>query len=235
MIALNRPVDRACAERLGEQFIEVLLAPGFDDDALEVLAEKKNVRLLELAHWPPPSHEVEGKPVIGGQLVQTRDVVSETREQMRVLTEKAPSEEQWTDLLFAWRVCRHVRSNAIVIAASGATIGIGAGQMSRVDSVRIAIEKARAAQPELLQGAVLASDAYFPSPTALSWRSRPVSPRSSSPQARCVTRRSSPPPMRPQWRWWRRTAGTSGTRSCAAAPPPGLTGTRRRYIVSAHR
>jgi phosphoribosylaminoimidazolecarboxamide formyltransferase / IMP cyclohydrolase len=167
VIALNRRVDRACAERLREQFIEVLLAPGFDDDALEVLAEKKNVRLLELAHWPPPSHEVEGRAVIGGELVQTRDVVSETREQMRVLTEKAPSEKQWTDLLFAWRVCRHVRSNAIVIAASdqassSATIGIGAGQMSRVDSVRIAIEKARATQPELLQGAVLASDAYFP-------------------------------------------------------------------------
>jgi phosphoribosylaminoimidazolecarboxamide formyltransferase / IMP cyclohydrolase len=127
-----------------------------------VLTEKKNVRLLELADWPPASHEVEGKPVIGGQLVQTRDVVSETREQMRVLTEKVPSEEQWTDLLFAWKVCRHVRSNAIVIAAGSATIGIGAGQMSRVDSVRIAIEKASAAQPELLRGAALASDAFFP-------------------------------------------------------------------------
>jgi phosphoribosylaminoimidazolecarboxamide formyltransferase / IMP cyclohydrolase len=162
VIALNRAVDRACAERLGEQFIEVLLAPGFDDEALPVLTEKKNVRLLELGNWPPPSQEVEGKPVIGGQLVQTRDVVSETREQMRVVTEKAPSEEQWADLLFAWKVCRHVRSNAIVIAAGSATIGIGAGQMSRVDSVRIAIEKARAAQPELLPGAALASDAYFP-------------------------------------------------------------------------
>jgi phosphoribosylaminoimidazolecarboxamide formyltransferase/IMP cyclohydrolase len=83
---------------------------------------------------------------------------------MRVLTAAAPSEEQWEDMLFAWRVCRHVRSNAIVIARGGATIGIGAGQMSRVDAVRIAIEKARAEQPELLQGAVLASDAFFPFP-----------------------------------------------------------------------
>ena len=140
----------------------MLLAPGFEPDALEVLEEKKNVRLLELAHWPAPAHEVEGKPVIGGQLVQTRDVVSETREQMSVMTEREPSEQEWDDLLFAWKVCRHVRSNAIVIAAGGATIGIGAGQMSRVDAVRIAIEKAQAVQPQLLAGSALASDAFFP-------------------------------------------------------------------------
>jgi phosphoribosylaminoimidazolecarboxamide formyltransferase / IMP cyclohydrolase len=164
VIALNRRVDAACARTLAEQFIEVLLAPGYDADALALLSEKKNVRLLELAQWPSPSREVEGKPVIGGQLVQTRDVLSETREQMQVLTRAQPSEEQWQDLLFAWRVCRHVRSNAIVIARGGATIGIGAGQMSRVDAVRIAIEKAQAAQPELLQGAALASDAFFPFP-----------------------------------------------------------------------
>jgi phosphoribosylaminoimidazolecarboxamide formyltransferase / IMP cyclohydrolase len=194
VIALNRRVDAACAKALAEQFIEVLLAPGYDADALAVLSEKKNVRLLELAHWPKPTEagrhspptgagghspvaripgpasipisasEVEGKPVIGGQLVQTRDIFSETREQMQVLTHTQPSEEQWQDLLFAWRVCRHVRSNAIVIARGGASIGIGAGQMSRVDAVRIAIEKAQAAQPELLQGASLASDAFFPFP-----------------------------------------------------------------------
>ncbi|MDQ6810920.1 MAG: bifunctional phosphoribosylaminoimidazolecarboxamide formyltransferase/IMP cyclohydrolase [Actinomycetota bacterium] len=162
VIALNRRVDGALARELAKQFIEVLLAPGFDEDALAALRQKKNVRLLELAHWPPPSHEVESKPVLGGELVQTRDRVEETRQQMRVMSEKAPSEGQWEDLLFAWSVCRHVRSNAIVIAAQGATIGIGAGQMSRVDAVRIAIEKARAAQPQLLAGAALASDAFFP-------------------------------------------------------------------------
>ncbi|MGO8904514.1 MAG: bifunctional phosphoribosylaminoimidazolecarboxamide formyltransferase/IMP cyclohydrolase [Solirubrobacteraceae bacterium] len=162
VIAINRRIDPALAVALSQQFIEVLLAPGFDEDALEVLGEKKNVRLLELARWPSPSHEAEAKPVIGGQLVQSRDLVSETREQMRVMTDRAPGEKEWEDLLFAWRVCRHVRSNAIVIAAAGATIGIGAGQMSRVDSVRIAIEKANAFQPELLAGAVLASDAFFP-------------------------------------------------------------------------
>jgi phosphoribosylaminoimidazolecarboxamide formyltransferase / IMP cyclohydrolase len=181
VIALNRRVDRGAAEQLSRQFIEVLLAPGFDEDALELLSEKKNVRLLELANWPAPSRELEGKPVIGGQLVQTRDVASETRAQMRVLSERRPSEGEWQALLFAWKVCRHVRSNAIVIAAAdadadadggagggaddvqaSATIGIGAGQMSRVDAVRIAVEKARAFQPELLAGSALASDAYFP-------------------------------------------------------------------------
>jgi phosphoribosylaminoimidazolecarboxamide formyltransferase / IMP cyclohydrolase len=169
VIAVNRRIDLACAQELSKQFIEVLLAPGFEPDALTLLGEKKNVRLLELPHWPEPAHEVEAKPVIGGQLVQTRDIVTETREQMKVLGTTQPSETQWQSLLFAWKVCRHVRSNAIVIAAAGsdgesasATIGIGAGQMSRVDAVRIAVEKAQAAQPELLAGAVLASDAFFP-------------------------------------------------------------------------
>jgi phosphoribosylaminoimidazolecarboxamide formyltransferase/IMP cyclohydrolase len=183
VIAVNRPVDLACAQALSEQFIEVLLAPGFDADALDVLTGKKNVRLLQLADWPtlPPTTDthghpaadahgahtfgcVEQKPVIGGVLTQSRDIVSETRGQMRTMTKAEPSEEQWDDLLFAWKVCRHVRSNAIVIAAGGATIGIGAGQMSRVDAVNIAIEKARSFQPDLLAGSSLASDAFFPFP-----------------------------------------------------------------------
>jgi phosphoribosylaminoimidazolecarboxamide formyltransferase/IMP cyclohydrolase len=166
VIAVNRRVDRGCAERMNGQFIEVLLAPCYDEDALKVLKGKKNVRLLELADWPAPSEEYDSKPVLGGLLVQQRDAVTETREQMRAMTEREPSEAQWEDLLFAWKVCRRVRSNAIVIAATGATIGIGAGQMSRVDSVRIAVEKARANQgragTDLLAGAALASDAFFP-------------------------------------------------------------------------
>jgi phosphoribosylaminoimidazolecarboxamide formyltransferase/IMP cyclohydrolase len=172
VIAVNRRIDLAFAQELSKQFIEVLLAPGFEPDALELLGEKKNVRLLELAHWPAPAHEVEGKPVLGGQLVQTRDVVSETREQLSTITKREPSEAEWQSLLFAWKVCRHVRSNAIVLATpivgadgetlGSATLGIGAGQMSRVDAVRIAVEKAQATQPELLDGAVLASDAFFP-------------------------------------------------------------------------
>jgi phosphoribosylaminoimidazolecarboxamide formyltransferase/IMP cyclohydrolase len=162
VIALNRPVDLACAQALSKQFIEVLLAPGFDEDALAVLSEKKNVRLLELADWPVRGEGMEEKPVLGGVLSQSRDAVSETREQMRTMGAVAPAEEQWDDLLFAWKVCRHVRSNAIVIASGGATIGIGAGQMSRVDAVSIAIEKARGAQSDLLAGSSLASDAFFP-------------------------------------------------------------------------
>jgi phosphoribosylaminoimidazolecarboxamide formyltransferase/IMP cyclohydrolase len=174
VIAVNRRIDLSFAQELAKQFIEVLLAPGYEPDALELLSEKKNVRLLELAHWPAPAHEVEGKPVVGGQLVQTRDVVTETREQLSTITKREPSDAEWQSLLFAWKVCRHVRSNAIVLAtpiadgdgdsemAGSATIGIGAGQMSRVDAVRIAVEKAQATQPELLDGAVLASDAFFP-------------------------------------------------------------------------
>ncbi len=166
VIAVNRPVDLAFAEELGKQFIEVLLAPGYDGAALEALQVKKNVRLLELGDWPAPLREAESKPVIGGQLVQTHDVVAETREQMRTISARQPSEQEWRDMLFAWVVCRHVRSNAIVIAAGGATIGIGAGQMSRVDAVRIAVEKAQTfrggRESDPLVGAALASDAYFP-------------------------------------------------------------------------
>jgi phosphoribosylaminoimidazolecarboxamide formyltransferase / IMP cyclohydrolase len=163
VIAVNGRIDLELAQGLSKQFIEVLLATGFDDDALELLAQKKSVRLLELADWPARGHEIEEKHVLGGVLAQTRDEVSETREQMQIAGSAQPSEAQWYDLLFAWKVCRHVRSNAIVIASGGATIGIGAGQMSRVDSVRIAIEKARAGVgAERLAGSVLASDAFFP-------------------------------------------------------------------------
>ena len=100
--------------------------------------------------------------MLGGRLVQDRDTVSETRLEMRTISARQPTEQEWADMLFAWTVCRHVRSNAIVLARGGATVGIGAGQMSRVDAVRIAVEKARDAQPELLAGAALASDAFFP-------------------------------------------------------------------------
>ncbi len=164
VIAVNRPVDLAFAEELDKQFIEVLLAPGYDAAALEALQVKKNVRLLELSDWPAPSTEIESKPVIGGQLVQTHDIVSETRQQMHATSAREPSEQEWRDMLFAWTVCRHVRSNAIVLAAGGATIGIGAGQMSRVDAVRIAVQKAQKFLPDALSGSALASDAYFPFP-----------------------------------------------------------------------
>jgi phosphoribosylaminoimidazolecarboxamide formyltransferase/IMP cyclohydrolase len=159
VIALNRPIDRALAEVLGKLFIEVLVAPGYDEEALGVLTVKKNVRLLENGERRRVGPEFEVKQVMGGMLVQDRDRLIVDRGSMQVATKRQPTEREWADMLFAWRVCRHVRSNAIVLARDVATVGIGAGQMSRVDSVRLACEKARV---DSLQGAALASDAFFP-------------------------------------------------------------------------
>jgi phosphoribosylaminoimidazolecarboxamide formyltransferase/IMP cyclohydrolase len=160
VIALNRRVDKALAERLHEQFIEVLFAPGYDDDALDILTQKQNIRILEdNERRLPLIGEPEVKQVTGGLLVQDRDTERDDREAMEVVTERKPSDKEWQDLLFAWRVSRHVKSNAIVLARELATVGIGAGQMSRVDSVRLAIEKYRG---DSLQGAAMASDAFFP-------------------------------------------------------------------------
>jgi phosphoribosylaminoimidazolecarboxamide formyltransferase/IMP cyclohydrolase len=169
VIALNRPVTPALAQRLSENFIEVLVAPGYEDGALDVLTRKEAIRILDNSEQRGPEpRERDIKRVRGGLLVQTPDLIEETRESMEVVTEAEPSEEQWRDLLFAWKVCRHVRSNAIVFARDGATIGIGAGQMSRVDSSRIAVQKARDAfgerADEVLAGSVVASDAFFPFP-----------------------------------------------------------------------
>jgi phosphoribosylaminoimidazolecarboxamide formyltransferase/IMP cyclohydrolase len=159
VIVLNTRIDRELATELNKQFIEVLFAPAYDADALEVLSTKKNVRLLERRDRRAGGAEPELRQVAGGLLVQDRDASRERREDMTVATTRAPSEDEWDDLLFAWRVCKHVRSNAIVLARGLATVGVGAGQMSRVDSVRLAIEKA---QLDSLAGSVLASDAFFP-------------------------------------------------------------------------
>ncbi|CAB4912630.1 unannotated protein [freshwater metagenome] len=161
IIALNRQVDRELAQALSEQFIEVLIAPGYDDDALEVLTVKPNVRLLldEERRERGRQAEVDIRQVEGGLLVQDRDVVIAEREGLQVATKRAPTEDEWRDLLFAWRVCRHVKSNAIVIAQAEATLGVGAGQMSRVDSAKIATSR------DWVQGKTglaLASDAFFP-------------------------------------------------------------------------
>jgi len=160
----NRPVDAALAKRLHELFVELVFAPGYDDEALELLMRKPNVRILwNQERRRAVAGEHDFKRVRGGILVQDRDSGLEPREQMRVVTTARPTEQQWGDLLFAMRVCKHVRSNAIVLARDGATVGIGAGQMSRVDSVRIALEKARIAGLDVA-GAVMASDAFFPFP-----------------------------------------------------------------------
>jgi phosphoribosylaminoimidazolecarboxamide formyltransferase / IMP cyclohydrolase len=161
VICVNRRVDRELAEALINQFIEVLFARGYDDDALEVLQTKPNMRILDdrerrTANMIDP----QMRQVVGGMLVQDRDSDLEDRADMQVVSERRPTEAEWSEMLFAWKVCKHVRSNAIVLARDLATIGIGAGQMSRVDSVRLAIEKSRSA----ISGAVMASDAYFPFP-----------------------------------------------------------------------
>jgi phosphoribosylaminoimidazolecarboxamide formyltransferase/IMP cyclohydrolase len=167
VIALNRPIGVALAEALHKNFVEVLIAPDYEDGTLDILQQKEAIRILceeERRQRDPGERDV--KRVLGGLLIQDRDGDPEPRELMEVVAKTQPSEEQWRDMLFAWTVVRHVRSNAIVIAKDGATLGIGAGQMSRVDSVRLAVEKCREARGEeadgLLSGSAVASDAFFP-------------------------------------------------------------------------
>ncbi len=158
---LNRPVDGALGARIAEHFVEVLLAPSFDDEALTALRTKKALRILaDRERRVETPGERDYTRVLGGLLVQDRDRVVTDRATMEVVCGTL-DEPQWADALFAWSVCRHVRSNAIVIARDLQTIGIGAGQMSRVDAVRIAVEKAQQLGHDL-PGAVLASDAFFP-------------------------------------------------------------------------
>jgi phosphoribosylaminoimidazolecarboxamide formyltransferase/IMP cyclohydrolase len=160
IIAMNRKVDAETARAMADQFLEVLIAPDYDPEALEILAGKPNTRVLQDEERRVP---LVGDPavrqVLGGLLVQDRDLRSEDRGEMQVVSARQPTEAEWSQMLFAWRVCKHVSSNAIVLARDLATVGIGAGQMSRVDSVRLAVEKSRL---DSLQGAALASDAFFP-------------------------------------------------------------------------
>ena len=168
IVAANRTLDAAAAERIARIFTEVIIAPDADPDALAVLARKKNLRLLLTGGVPDPAAPgLVVKTVAGGFLAQSRDAGRVGADGLKVVTQRAPSREELADLLFAFRVCKHVKSNAIVHARAGATTGIGAGQMSRVDSARIAAwkgeEAGRAAGvPPLTEGGVVASDAFFP-------------------------------------------------------------------------
>ena len=168
IIAVNQPLDGPTAEAITGIFTEVVIAPGADDDALRVFAAKKNLRLL-IAELPDPRRPgLMLRPVSGGMLVQSRDNGAAAREACTVVTRRAPTEAEWADLMFAWTVARHVKSNAIVYANGGATAGIGAGQMSRLDSTRIAARKAvdaaeAAGWPRArTAGSCVASDAFFP-------------------------------------------------------------------------
>ncbi|HWR41209.1 MAG TPA: bifunctional phosphoribosylaminoimidazolecarboxamide formyltransferase/IMP cyclohydrolase [Patescibacteria group bacterium] len=159
IIALNRKVDTETAKKISEIFIEAVIAPGFDAAALTILTAKKNIRLLEAAPMSGNKTTIfDIKPVSGGMLLQTTDTASVRADQLRVVTKRQPTPEERKQMLFAWKVVKHVKSNAIVLASDNQTIGVGAGQMNRVGAAAIALEQAG----EKSKGAVLASDAFFP-------------------------------------------------------------------------
>ncbi len=158
IVAANRPIDEATARRITEVFTEVVIAPGFDDAALAVLQEKKNLRILRMPHADRPTGGWDMRAVAGGLLVQSADVGAEPYEEWEVATGAQPDDATMADLRFAWTVAKHTKSNAIVLVKDRAVVGVGAGQMSRVDSVRLAVEKSNGRHV----GAVLASDAFFP-------------------------------------------------------------------------
>ncbi|MCW2389802.1 phosphoribosylaminoimidazolecarboxamide formyltransferase/IMP cyclohydrolase [Sphingobium sp. B11D3B] len=174
IIAVNRPLDGPTAEAITEIFTEVVCAPDADDAARAVFAKKKNLRLILTGPLPDPARAgMTMKSIAGGMLVQTRDNGRISRDDLKVVTKRAPTDQELTDCLFAWTVAKHVRSNAIVYAKDGVTAGIGAGQMNRRDSSRIAAIRAREAaeaagwsEPRTV-GSAVASDAFFPFPDGL--------------------------------------------------------------------
>jgi phosphoribosylaminoimidazolecarboxamide formyltransferase/IMP cyclohydrolase len=168
IIAFNRSVDKATAEAVGKQFVEVLMAPGYSEEALAIFKGKANVRVLEIAlppggptAWDQGQNLTDIKRIGSGLLVQSADNHVLSRADLKVVTTLQPTEQQLDDLMFAWKVAKFVKSNAIVFCKDGMTLGVGAGQMSRLDSARIASIKAGHAQLSL-QGTAVASDAFFP-------------------------------------------------------------------------
>ena len=162
IIAFNRELDAATAAAIVDrQFVEVIIAPTVSDAAAAAVAEKKNVRLLACGEWSAALAALDYKRVNGGLLVQDRDLGMITLEDLQVVSKLQPSEQQMQDLLFAWKVAKYVKSNAIIYASNGQTVGVGAGQMSRINSARIAAIKAEHAGLQV-QGSVMASDAFFP-------------------------------------------------------------------------
>jgi phosphoribosylaminoimidazolecarboxamide formyltransferase/IMP cyclohydrolase len=157
IVAFNRIVDEAAARAVSEIFVEVVIAPDFEEAALNALRSKKNLRVLR-AGEAKPATGLEYKQISGGMLVQTRDTHKLTREDLKVVTKREPTETEISDLLFAWTVCKHTKSNAIVYVRDKQTVGVGAGQMSRVDSVKLGAMRAQLP----IAGSVLASDAFFP-------------------------------------------------------------------------
>lgn len=161
IFGFNRPIDATTAAKLAEIFIEVVVAPEYEAEAFQILSKKKNVRLLKLKISPELTTEIDFKRVAGGLLVQSPDNKTIDDVELHVVTKRAPTEMEWAGLKFAWKVVKWVKSNAVVFCLPDRTIGIGAGQMSRVDSSLLAVEKARRSGLSL-QGTVVASDAFFP-------------------------------------------------------------------------
>jgi len=167
IIVVNRPLDLATAQQIAEIFSEVIIAPAFNPDALELLTKKKNLRLMVNTETSAPAPDLEIRSVVGeSYLVQRGDADSVSTAEWKVVTKRAPTEAEHNALLFGWRVVKHVKSNAIVYAGPDRTLGVGAGQMSRVASSRIAIWKASEGNLDL-KGSIVASDAFFPFPDGL--------------------------------------------------------------------
>lgn len=158
IVALNREVDRDTALKMHDIFLEIIIAPSFSEEALAILTQKKNIRLLTVDFAAAEKNEPMFVSVKGGLLVQDEDRYTLDDAELKVVTKREPTEKEWEDLQLAWKVVKHVKSNAIVLAKDGMTIGVGAGQMNRVGAAKIAIEQAG----EKAQGAALASDAFFP-------------------------------------------------------------------------
>jgi len=168
VVALNRECDEATAGRIVESYKEVVVAPGYTDSALETLAGKENLRVLDVGPLGTATETLTEKKLVGGRLVQERDLAAPTREDLEVVTERGPTEAQYETMLFAWRTIKHVKSNAILFADGTETVGVGAGQVSRVDAVEIAAMKAaNDAEGKSADGAVMASDAFFPFPDGI--------------------------------------------------------------------
>jgi phosphoribosylaminoimidazolecarboxamide formyltransferase/IMP cyclohydrolase len=165
IVALNRPCDAATADSIVESFKEVVVAPGYTDGALDVLTETEDLRVLDVESIGERESTLREKPLTGGRLVQERDDWVPTREDLEVVTERDPTDGEIETMLFAWRTLKHVKSNGIVFASGTETVGIGMGQVSRVDAVRLAAMKAdEHAEGKSADGAVMASDAFFPFP-----------------------------------------------------------------------
>jgi phosphoribosylaminoimidazolecarboxamide formyltransferase len=168
IVALNKPCDVQTAELVTDSFKEVLVAPGYTDDALDVLREETNLRVLAVGELDGETERFTEKPLVGGRLVQERDQWAPERDDLEVVTERAPTDDEIETMLFAWRVLKHVKSNGILFADDTETVGLGVGQVSRVDAVEIAAKKAeRDADGKDADGAVMASDAFFPFPDAV--------------------------------------------------------------------